>query len=331
METRKIQTVGGGTYTISVPKAWASEQGFEAGETVRIYTHRDGSLIVRGREADAEILGPIRIPVEDRVTPSVERSIQATYESGFERITLVAEEAFTDEQRRAARTFARQLIGTEAVETGRTEIVIRVLLDASAVSIRQSIDQAASIVASMQRTVVEGLTGGETAVATVRDRRSEVGRLVALVRRHHTRSLVSFAELDALGIDRVPLSRYNRTADRIDRIAAATVRLAEAVDDAQPAEDSGTILAERTRTLRSELEEASNRVLERTNADSTLEAVTAGRGSAAIATLSDGETLSPSFLRIADILRCIDDHVRTIERIGMQSAVHRSTAPSVDL
>jgi len=46
METRKLQEVGGGTFTVSIPRAWAENNGFEVGMELQLYTHRDGSILV---------------------------------------------------------------------------------------------------------------------------------------------------------------------------------------------------------------------------------------------------------------------------------------------
>ena len=51
METRKIQQVGGGTYTVSIPAQWAKEHDIEATSTAYLYTYRDGSLVVRWNDA----------------------------------------------------------------------------------------------------------------------------------------------------------------------------------------------------------------------------------------------------------------------------------------
>ncbi|MFC6736897.1 AbrB/MazE/SpoVT family DNA-binding domain-containing protein, partial [Halolamina salina] len=65
METRKIQQVGGGTYTVSIPISWAEEHGVEAGETAYLYTHRDGSLIVRWGEREETALGAVDVEAGD--------------------------------------------------------------------------------------------------------------------------------------------------------------------------------------------------------------------------------------------------------------------------
>ncbi|WP_280535440.1 AbrB/MazE/SpoVT family DNA-binding domain-containing protein [Halopenitus sp. POP-27] len=49
VETRKVQTVGNGTYTVSLPKEWAEAEGVAAGDTVTLHRHTDGILAVQAR------------------------------------------------------------------------------------------------------------------------------------------------------------------------------------------------------------------------------------------------------------------------------------------
>jgi phosphate uptake regulator len=44
METRKLQRVGGGSFTVSVPKEWATEHQLEPRTEVHLYTHRDATV-----------------------------------------------------------------------------------------------------------------------------------------------------------------------------------------------------------------------------------------------------------------------------------------------
>ena len=43
METRKVQVTGGSTYTVSIPKTWATDNDVEAG--TKIEFHPDGDSL----------------------------------------------------------------------------------------------------------------------------------------------------------------------------------------------------------------------------------------------------------------------------------------------
>jgi len=58
METRKVQVTGGSTYTVSIPKSWATENDVGAGSEVEFYPDGD-SLLRRRNEPVAPSTSPI--------------------------------------------------------------------------------------------------------------------------------------------------------------------------------------------------------------------------------------------------------------------------------
>ncbi|QGN06379.1 phosphate uptake regulator PhoU [Halorhabdus sp. CBA1104] len=321
METRKIQTVGGGTYTVSVPKEWARKQNLETGEAVRLYTHRDGSLIVRGEQSEATPLASVTLSVDDHSIGAVEQLVHGAYVTGFERITIVAQDPLPPEHRQAVRTVSRQLVGTNVLETEPTALVVRAMLDSSAVSVRQSIDQAVSIVTSMLQTTVDGLSEGTPITEHVQHRRPEVTRLAALIRRHHNRSLRSFEQLDALGIDRVPLARYTRMAGRLEDVATTIVRLAEIVEEVSLSDEHSQIVADQIDTIGSSLQAASECILDQTKRiDPASQRLPSADRHLDHGGPDDGAS-DPARARVRDALGRLRADVRSVERLGDQPAI----------
>lgn len=231
METRKLQQVGGGTYTVSIPKAWATEHGLEAGLEVHLYAHADGSIVVRSSERDGSALDRASVSVDtDRPKP-VARALRAAHAAGFVRVSLQAPTGFTDDQRRTIRAAKRDLVGLEVVDEQPDEITVQNLLAASDVSIRQSLVQLQFVAVSVHRTAAAALLDEEPLDHDrLVERAEEADRLSQLIGRHFARSLVSFAEVDHLGIDRATLFDHHLTAESLGRIADAGVTIARAAD-----------------------------------------------------------------------------------------------------
>jgi phosphate uptake regulator len=226
METRKIQRVGGGTYTVSIPVDWAENHEIEAGGTAYLYTHRDGSLVVRWDEKENSELAAVEIDL-DGADPSVaKRTLTAAYTAGFKRILLRDRAGMAAEQRRAIESRVRGLTGLDVVEEGDHHVAVREMLDASDVSIRQSTIQLQFVVTSMYEAAMDLLTGETTEPDRVIGRRSEVDRIFRLVERHLHRSLSDLAELDQLGMTRSELFEYYTAARQLERIADRAVEIA---------------------------------------------------------------------------------------------------------
>ncbi|AXG09450.1 phosphate signaling complex PhoU family protein [Haloplanus rubicundus] len=254
METRKLQKVGGSTYSVSLPKEWATDHHLEAGMPIHLYPHTDGSLVVRSAAQDGEPLGATTITLPSADTDAVERTLRAAYVVGYDAVTLVAPEGaeLTADERRAARRLVRSMVGLSVVEEMPDRITVENLLDAAEVSIRQSVIQLQFTALSMQRTAVERVTcdadGGvaqrtpdETAADPLDERDDEADRLFEMLTRHANRSLVDFEEVDALDVRRSELFDALVVARQLERVADHAVRIGSLADRMDAAVDDGPL------------------------------------------------------------------------------------------
>lgn len=240
MERRKVQKVGGSTYTVSVPKEWAHEHHIEAGEHVHLYTHGDGSLVVRSSQTEGEGLSECTVELADEAPETIEQVVRGLYAAGFDRITVAAAGGFDSPQRRRVTSVARDTVGMQVVTTDDEAITVRSLLDASDVSVQQSVLQLQFIALSVHRSAVDELVDGDgSGHADLRDRADEVHRLAGMVVRHFNRSLTDFEETDALGVSRPALFMHCRVAREYERFADDSLTLAEVADSVERPLPSG--------------------------------------------------------------------------------------------
>ncbi|AWB27536.1 PhoU domain-containing protein [Halococcoides cellulosivorans] len=229
METRKIQQVGSGTFTVSIPADWAAAHDIEAGSTAYLYTHRDGSLVVRWNERDQSDLATTDIEASGLDPAATARTLVTAYGAGFSTIRLHAPGGLSDAQRRAVHTRARDLTGVEVTDESAEAVVVRGLLNTGDVSVRQSTIQLQYVTLSMFESALDCLTG-ETPSQHVVDRDDDADRLFWLLARHFNRSLQNMIELDRLGLTRSELFTYFATARQFERIADHAVTIARSVD-----------------------------------------------------------------------------------------------------
>ncbi len=242
METRKIQQVGGGTYTVSLPKQWAEAADIDTGSVVSLHTHIDGLLVVQAQERDRDGTDALSVEVPHTDATCLERALRAAYAAGIEELEFDAPDGFTDDQRRAVERVARNLTGVTVTETTPTTIHVRTLLDASEVSIRQSVRQLQFVALSMHRDATAALTG-PTTVDDPADRDDQADRLYAMVDRYFERGLARLDEMDALGLTRselfvcwVTARELERVADHAERIATTAAAIDAPLDDECTAE-----------------------------------------------------------------------------------------------
>lgn len=237
-DVRKVQRTGGSTFTVSLPKDWARDQGLEAGSRVFVYPFEDRVVVAPdGRPAQDQVT---RIPADGLDPSAVARSVRGAYAAGSTAVVVEREGGLSAEQRRAAIDAITGLVGMRVAGESADVIEGRSMLDASAVSLDQTLAQLRQQVITMCREAVDALLEGDGELAaTARNRRDEVDRLRALVARQFQGALVDVREVDRLEGDRATAYRQVRVATRLGDIAGAAARIAAvAIQQAeQPGDD----------------------------------------------------------------------------------------------
>ncbi|MEF8828354.1 MAG: phosphate uptake regulator PhoU [Haloarcula sp.] len=257
MDTRKIQTVGGGTYTVSLPKEWAEAEGCTAGTTVDLHTHIDGLLVIQTPDSQTTPRNRVTLAVGDDDPAEIEQLLRAAYAAGVESVVLEAPDGYTDEQHRAIERVTRNLTGVTVAEETETQVTVQTLLDAGEVSVRQSVRQLQFVALSMHRDAVAALTTGTTSDRWA-DRDDQADRLYAMIDRYFERGLARLDEIDALGLTRPELFGLWVTANELERVADHAERIGVVADrlDNQPDEPIVTALEDIAQDVRTVVEDA---------------------------------------------------------------------------
>ncbi len=227
MERRRVQEVGGGTVTVSLPAPWAAEHDVTAGTEVLLSPHQDGSLVVRLTEPHDGVFGTRKLDIEDPDT--VPDRLRAAFGAGYERIVLRRSAAFTAEQRQRVLETIRSLTGIDIVEESEHAMVIAGLLSVEEFSVRQTLLQLRYAIDSMHERTLGLLEDGAGTVEPIVDRQEAIDRHVWNVDRLFTRALSDPETMDALGEPRHKLYHYTRIAHLHGRAGKRLLSLAKTV------------------------------------------------------------------------------------------------------
>ena len=223
VETRKVQVTGGSTYTVSIPKDWATENGVEAGSTVEFYPEGD-SLFLTPRTDEEGTRGTL--DVEDLTGEELTRAVMSMYVSGFDVIEL-ASARITNDQRRTIRDVVSGLVGLEVLEETRDRVAIRDLLDSSELSVHNAVTRMRLISLSMLEDAVAALTEGDLDMARdVIGRDDDVDRLYMVVSRIFRSTLRTPKAAEELGLDRETCFDYHTSARQLERAADHATKIA---------------------------------------------------------------------------------------------------------
>ncbi len=239
VETRKVQVTGGSTFTVSVPKDWATENGVEAGSVVEFYPEGD-SLFLTPQTDEERTEGTLDI--DDLAGEQLRRAVMTMYVSGFDIISLQSSR-ITNDQRRTIRDAVQGLVGLEVLEETRDRVVIRDLLDSSELSIHNAVTRMRLIAVSMLEDAIAALADGDDDMARgVISRDDDVDRLYMVVARIFRATLRTPKAAEELGVPREVCFDYHSSARQLERVADHATKIAHLTLELY--EDGGDPVAE---------------------------------------------------------------------------------------
>jgi len=211
-----VQVTGGSTFTVSLPKDWATDNGVSAGSVVEFHPEED-SLLLTPKSDSERTEGTLDIGdlAGDRLT----RAVMTMYVSGFDVVRLEANRIDTD-QRRAIREATQSLVGVEVLEETNDSVVLQDLLDSSELSIHNAVTRMRLISESMLEDAVTALIENDDDLAVdVIERDDDVDRLWYVVSRIFRATLRSPRAAKEMGVPRETCFDYHSSARQLERIA----------------------------------------------------------------------------------------------------------------
>ena len=225
METRKVQVTGGSTYTVSLPKEWATKNGVDSDTTVEFHSE-DDLLLLTPRRDDGRTEGTLDITgLEDDT--GLTRAVMTMYVSGFDVINLETER-MTAQQRRTIRDATQGLVGLEVIEEMPNKMVLQDLLDSSELSIKNAITRMRLVALTMLEDAVEALlTDADALAQDVIERDDDVDRLWYMTSRVFRTVLRNPTAANEIGFSRETCFDFQSSARQLERIADHATKIAE--------------------------------------------------------------------------------------------------------
>ena len=223
METRKVQVTGGSTYTVSIPKDWATENGIGGGSVVEF--HPEGETLLLTPQRDEEkVEGTLDITGLDG--EELMRAVVTMYVSGFDIVTLETAQV-TAAQRRTIRDATQGLVGLEVIGETSERVRLQDLLDSSELSMHNAITRMRLVSTTMLADAVSALVEDDDELAAdVVQRDDDVDRLWSMVSRVFRSVLRDPSAAAAIGLDRETAFDYHSSARQLERVADHAAKIA---------------------------------------------------------------------------------------------------------
>ncbi len=224
METRKVQVTGGSTYTVSLPKDWATANNVSSGTTVEFHAEEDLLLLTPQRE-EGRTQG--ELDISGLTGEELQRAVMTMYVSGFDVITLTTDQ-MTAGQRRTVRDATQGLVGLEVIEEMPDRMMLQDLLDSSELSIENAVNRMHLVSLTMLDDAVEALVTDDSQLANdVVERDDDVDRLWFMTSRVFRTVLRNPTAANEIGFPRETIYDLQSSARQLERIADHATKIAE--------------------------------------------------------------------------------------------------------
>ena len=228
METRKVQSTGRSSCTVSLPREWTEKHDIGGGSVVGLYTLGETLVITPERDESATAE---RVRIAGLEEGRVSRALVTLYVCGYDNILLEGDDI--DAERRASiRQAVNRLTGLEVVDESSDAIRVRSLLDHGEMSTPDVVDRMHAVAGLMlEDAVTAALDDDEVAAADVLEREEDVNRMYAMVLRWFRQCM-----RDPAANERSPLALdthfdFHACAKQLERIADHAATIADLAGD----------------------------------------------------------------------------------------------------
>ncbi|HHR85185.1 phosphate uptake regulator PhoU [Candidatus Bipolaricaulota bacterium] len=227
MDKRSVQITGGGTYFVTLPKAWATKIGISRGSEVTVVENATGSLLLMPKDLRTE--NSARLSLEGKDAVWIQRAIISCYVTGYDVIETNGTR-ISAEQRRAVRQVAQSLVGLEIMDESQDSIVLHCLVSMRDFAAEATLRRIFTITKAMLADSVSAFLARDTTLANdVVERDIEADRLTRVMSRELGLLLRDLLLEKEIGMSRILFHEYHGVAKILERIGDHAVQISRAV------------------------------------------------------------------------------------------------------
>lgn len=218
-EVRKLQSTGGSTFTVSLPKPWVVEQQLKSRDSLRVDWRPSGALRITPLNMAENSVNHVSFDASRIPENSLHDHLMGAYISGADSILINFESALRKEYSAQVRRFLRSTRGFEIFDESEASIELRCLMNAGDMPLHASLNRMYLQVTSLIRDIISVFDGEDREyLADVEERESEVDSLLYLIERQMRILLGSHLVATKLNLTRTQALEYTNLARSLERM-----------------------------------------------------------------------------------------------------------------
>lgn len=232
MEYRKIQKIGGSSYSVTLPREWVKKNNLKEGSIVFLHENEKNEIVIRKEKEELSDRSEYILKVDEDTEPEYFfRKIISVYLSGARIIIIVSDKVINENIRRIVEKAKDLLMGVEVIEDSGNRIFIQDLSDITDLSMEKMLSRLFLMGNSMIKDAERSLFEGNTELAKdVIERDLHIDRIYLLISKQFYFMLKKPDFLSEAGIDlskafniRTVAKYVERICDHAEKIASITI------------------------------------------------------------------------------------------------------------
>ena len=218
-DVRKLQSTGGSTFTVSLPKPWVTAQGLEARDSLRVDWRPSGALRITPLDSQEQILHQSFFSTKTLPKNSLHDHLMGAYIAGSDEIYVDCQPEEAKEISGQIRRFLRSTRGFEIMDESSKGIQLKCLMNAGDMPLHASLNRMYLQVTSLARDILSVFDGEErNYIEDAEERESEVDALLYLIDRQVRILLDSHFVATKLNLTRTQALEYANLARALERM-----------------------------------------------------------------------------------------------------------------
>lgn len=218
-EVRKLQSTGGSTFTVSLPKPWVVAQGLNARDSLRVDWRPSGALRITPLDGQEHVLQQAFFSTRNLPENSLHDHLMGAYISGSDEMHIEHLPGEAKEISAQVRRFLRSTRGFEIMNETPTSLQIKCLMNAGDMPLHASLNRMFLQVTSLTRDILSVFEGeSRNYLRDAVERENEVDALLYLIERQVRILLDSHLVATRLNLTRTQAVEYANLARSLERM-----------------------------------------------------------------------------------------------------------------